>query len=76
MGWESIIGGNLRRFRKARGLTQESLAAEVDLDIRQIGRIERGESYPSVGLLVQLAEVLGVEPGAFFTPPEDPVSRP
>jgi transcriptional regulator with XRE-family HTH domain len=70
MGWESIIGGNLRRFRKARGFTQESLAAEVDLDIRQLGRIERGQSFPSVGVLINLAEVLGVGPGEFFTPPE------
>lgn len=66
MQWESVIGGNLRRFRKARGLTQEALAAEVDLDVRQVGRIERGQSYPSIGLLVQLAELLGVEPGQFF----------
>lgn len=66
MGWEKIIGGNLRRFRRARGLTQEGLAAEVDLDIRQIGRIERGQSYPSVGLMVHLAQVLEVEPGRFF----------
>lgn len=66
MGWESVIGENLRRFRKAREMTQEGLAAEVDLDVRQIGRIERGQSYPSVGLLVQMAELLGVAPGRFF----------
>lgn len=66
MGWDKIIGGNLRRLRRERGLTQEALAAEVDLDVRQIGRIERGQSYPSVGLLVQLSELLGVEPGRFF----------
>jgi transcriptional regulator with XRE-family HTH domain len=66
MGWESVIGNNLRRFRKARSLTQEDLAAEVGVDIRQIGRIERGQSYPSIGLLVELAELLGVEPGQFF----------
>jgi transcriptional regulator with XRE-family HTH domain len=66
MGWESIIGGNLRRFRKAQGLTQETLAADIGLDIRQLGRIERGQSFPSVGVLINLAEVLGVEPGEFF----------
>lgn len=66
MDWESVIGGNLKRFRKAQGLTQEGLAAEVDLDVRQIGRIERGQSYPSVGLLVQCAALFGVEPGRFF----------
>ncbi|WP_354297391.1 helix-turn-helix domain-containing protein [Phenylobacterium koreense] len=62
MRWESIIGENLRRARKARGLSQEKLAAEVDLDMRQLGRIERGESFPSVGSLIKLAEVLGMEP--------------
>lgn len=66
MGWEKIIGENLRGLRRERGLTQEALAAEIDLDVRQIGRIERGQSYPSVGLLVQLAELMGVEPGRFF----------
>lgn len=66
MGWEKIIGGNLRRLRVERGLTQEALAAEVELDVRQIGRIERGQSYPSIGLLVHLAELLGTEPGRFF----------
>ena len=66
MGWESIIGENLRRLRKARGLTQEGLASEIDLDVRQIGRIERGQSYPSIGLLVQLSEYFGVGPGSFF----------
>lgn len=66
MRWEAIIGGNLRGFRKARGLTQETLAAEVDLDIRQLGRIERGQSYPSVGVLIRLSEILSVEPAEFF----------
>lgn len=47
-------------------MTQEALAAAVDLDVRQIGRIERGQSYPSIGLLVEVAELLGVEPGQFF----------
>lgn len=62
MRWEAVIGGNLRRLRKARGLSQEKLAAEVDLDMRQLGRIERGESFPSVGALIRLAEILGGEP--------------
>jgi transcriptional regulator with XRE-family HTH domain len=66
MEWESVIGRNLRRFRKARGFTQETLAADVGLEIRQLGRIERGQSFPSVRVLIDLAEVLGVEPGAFF----------
>lgn len=66
MRWEAIIGGNLRRQRKVRGLSQEKLAAEVDLDMRQLGRIERGESFPSLGTLIRLAEVLTMDPAEFF----------
>lgn len=74
MRWESIIGENLRRARKARRLSQEKLAAEVDLDMRQLGRIERGESFPSLGSLIRLAEVLGVEPADLLRRDPEPES--
>ncbi|HTK34708.1 MAG TPA: helix-turn-helix transcriptional regulator [Caulobacteraceae bacterium] len=66
MRWEAVIGGNLRRLRKAQGLSQEKLAAEVELDMRQLGRIERGESFPSLGTLIRLAEILDVEPAVLL----------
>jgi transcriptional regulator with XRE-family HTH domain len=75
MRWEAVIGGNLRRLRKARGLSQEKLAAEVDLDMRQLGRIERGESFPSVGSLVRLAEILGAEPADLLRRDLEPEKR-
>ena len=74
MRWESIIGENLRRARKARRLSQEKLAAEADLDMRQLGRIERGESFPSLGSLIRLAEVLGVEPADLLRRDPEPES--
>lgn len=74
MQWEAIIGGNLRRLRKARGLSQEKLAAEVDLDMRQLGRIERGESFPSMGSLIRLAEVLEAEPADLLRRDPDSVA--
>ena len=66
MRWESVIGGNARRLRKASGLSQEALAADVGIDMRQLGRIERGESFPSMGTLIALAERLGVDPTELF----------
>ena len=42
---KKAIGEKLREFRHKRYYTQEYLAELVELDIKQIGRIERGESY-------------------------------
>ncbi|WP_312687664.1 helix-turn-helix domain-containing protein [Brevundimonas nasdae] len=67
MEWEKIIGANLKRLRKARGLSQEALAGESGLAMRHLGRIERGEGNPTVAVLGKLADVLGVHPAEFFT---------
>ena len=66
MDWEKIVGANVRRLRKARGLSQEALAGEAGLAMRHLGRIERGEGNPTVGVLVKLAAVLDVHPAAFY----------
>lgn len=72
MEWETIVGANIRRLRKERGLSQETLAGEAGLAMRHLGRIERGEGNPTVTVLGKLAEVLGVHPAAFY----DPIKRP
>ncbi|HRO03752.1 MAG TPA: helix-turn-helix transcriptional regulator [Terricaulis sp.] len=66
MDWERIVGQNIRRWRKARKLTQEQLASEADLDLRYLGGVERGEHNPSVAVLGKLAAVLDVHPSRFF----------
>lgn len=66
MEWERIVGANVRRLRKERGLSQESLAGEAGLAMRHLGRIERGEGNPTVAVLARLAEVLKVHPTAFY----------
>ena len=66
MDWEKIVGANIRRLRKERGLSQESLAGEAELAMRHLGRIERGEGNPTVAILSRLARVLGVHPTAFY----------
>ncbi|HCQ53387.1 MULTISPECIES: helix-turn-helix domain-containing protein [Brevundimonas] len=66
MEWEKIVGANIRRLRKERGLSQEALAGEAGLAMRHLGRIERGEGNPTVAILGKLAEVLGVHPTEFY----------
>lgn len=66
MRWEKIVGANVRRLRKERGLSQEALAGEADLAMRHLGRIERGEISPTVSILSKLADAMQVHLTAFF----------
>lgn len=59
--WRAIVGGNVRRLRKDKGLTQEQLAFEAQLDLTYIGGIERGRRNPSVLVLGRIAEALNCE---------------
>lgn len=66
MEWEAIVGGNIRRLRKAKGLTQEQLAHEADVAMRYVAGVERAEENPSLRFLVKIAGALGVSPGDLF----------
>jgi transcriptional regulator with XRE-family HTH domain len=66
MEWEAVLGANIRRLRKAKGLTQEQLAHEAGMAMRYVAGVERGEENPSLRFLVKIAEALGVEPGALL----------
>lgn len=56
------VGGNVRRHRRAAGLTQEELAHRANLDRTYLSDIERGIRNPTVMLLQDIAEVFGVHP--------------
>jgi transcriptional regulator with XRE-family HTH domain len=66
MEWERIVGANIRRLRKAKGLTQEQLAHEAGMAMRYVAGVERGEENPSLRFLVRIAEALAVEPAELF----------
>ena len=52
------IGQNIRRRRKEKHLTQESLAANVETSAQYISRIERGQVCPSLEFLYRLSAAL------------------
>ena len=54
------IASNIRRVRKDRNITQESLAHDAGLNRAYIGYIERGERKPSVETLEKIAKSLNV----------------
>jgi tellurite methyltransferase len=51
---------NLKALRKARGLTQEQLAGAFGISAQAVGKWERGEAYPDIELLPELASYFGV----------------
>ncbi len=59
--WKQIVGSNVRRLRQDKGLTQEQLAFEAELDLTYVGGIERGRRNPSLLVMARLASALGAE---------------
>jgi len=55
------FGGNLRRERMARGLTQERLAELADLNPRTVQKIEAGDITILVPTLLRLRAALGCD---------------
>jgi transcriptional regulator with XRE-family HTH domain len=57
------FGKVLKRYRAARGFTQEQLAWETKIERAFISELERGLKGPSLLTILRLAQALGVEPG-------------
>lgn len=56
------VGRNLSRFRKEKGLTQEELAFDCELDRTYISGIERRIRNPTVLIIQKIAAALKVAP--------------
>ncbi len=66
MDTRQTIGWNLRRLRVAKGLSQEKLALESNIDRSYVGRVERGKENVTVATLEAFARVLAVNVAALF----------
>ena len=56
-----IIGARISDARKARGLSQTQLAAELNVSPQAVGKWERGESMPDIITFDRMTNVLGVD---------------
>ena len=54
------FGESVRRLRREKGLTQEQLAARLNVSFQTISKWERDESYPDITMLPVLAGFFGV----------------
>ena len=63
---QMLIGANLKRLRKQRGLSRRQLAHLAQVESSALRQLERGAVTPSVGVLWKLARELHVPCTAFI----------
>lgn len=68
-----LFGQNVKKYRKQMGLTQEQLAARVDISQKHLSIIETGTQFASANLIGKLSDVLKVSPGDLFGGSSDEV---
>jgi len=69
MNGRALVAWNLRRLRVQRGLSQERLAYDAEVDRSYVGGLERQEENPTVDILDRLANTLEVSISEFFKRP-------
>lgn len=76
MDGRALVAWNLRRIRVKRGLSQERLAFDAEVDRSYVGGLERAEENPTVDVLERLANTLDVPLVEFFKAPLAGSKRP
>lgn len=76
MNGRALLAWNLRRLRTARGVSQERLAADAEIDRAYISEIERLKGNATVDVLDRLARCLDTSLAEFFRVPTGSEKRP
>ena len=69
MDLRQVFAANLRRLRHAKGLSQEELAYEAEVNRTYLSKLEKGSSYAGLEIIGKLATVLKVEPAELLQLP-------
>jgi transcriptional regulator with XRE-family HTH domain len=62
-----VFGHLLQEKRQEKGLSQEQLAQQCNLDRTYISLLERGLRQPTLNTLFSLSKALGISPCVFIT---------
>jgi transcriptional regulator with XRE-family HTH domain len=65
------LASNIKRLRKARGWSQETLADEIGIDRTYVSGIERLVRNPTILVLERIAITLGVPAGRLLDEPDE-----
>ncbi len=69
MDIRAVFADNLRKRRKAAGLSQEELAHMADIERAYVSQLERRLNSPTIDMLAKLAGAIGVSPYELLLPP-------
>jgi transcriptional regulator with XRE-family HTH domain len=72
----ALVARNIRRLRVAKGLSQEVLAVDAEIDRTYVSRLERGLENPTVAVLERLAKALSASIDELFRIPRAGESAP
>jgi len=61
------LGERIRDFRERKGLSQETLAFELDIHRTYVGLSEQARRYPSMQMLIKISEKLDVTLAELFS---------
>jgi len=67
MKLRQIVARNLRVLRKQKGLSQEELAFQAEINRNYVGQIEREEKSPTIDVVEKLCGSLGITPSALLS---------
>lgn len=56
-----VIGRNIAQIRKERGLTQEAVCGEAEIERTYLSRLENGSENVSIKTLLKIAKALDVK---------------
>lgn len=59
-----MLGAELKKARKAAGLTQEQLAFKAEIHRTYVSMLERDKGSPTVAILLRLCKAMGVRASA------------
>jgi transcriptional regulator with XRE-family HTH domain len=69
MDLRQIFATNLRRLRHAKGISQETLAYDADVDRSYVSRLERGIPHAGLEVIGKFVDALECEPAEFLRLP-------
>lgn len=68
MNARALVARNIRRLRVERGLSQETLAVDAEIDRTYVSRLERNLENPTVAVLERLSVALDCRVIDLFAP--------
>ena len=69
MDIREVFAINLRKARHAKGLSQEALATDAEIDRTYVSALERGIYSATIDMVAKLALILEVEPSDLLARP-------